>query len=140
MPSCAPSWAQRAFVDLARKADSLPKKVDLAGWLQELTRIVSQKEPVDGRVTVTEQHDYLEGRVRERENEIQFQSNVQGTGRQVIPDGLLRKLGTALNDVAVSPKPKGDRSFIRPALGPSYPQGHTCWMDQQTGRQSGPPA
>lgn len=66
-------------------------------------RIVSQTETGDGRVTVIEQHEYVDGRVRQ--NEVQFQRDGQGNWRQVIPDGLLRKLGNALNDVAASPKP-----------------------------------
>ena len=66
-------------------------------------RIVSQTQTVDGLVTVTEQHEGVDGRVRE--NEVQVQRDGQGNWRQIIPDGLLRKLGNALNDVAASPKP-----------------------------------
>ena len=69
-------------------------------------RVLSQTEQGQDDLTLAEQHQYVDGRVRQ--NAVQLHRDETGGWRQVIPPELLPKLEIVINDLAGMP-PTGGR-------------------------------
>jgi hypothetical protein len=61
-------------------------------------RVSAQSAPGADQMSLVEQHQYVDGRVRE--NAVQFYRNDSGAWQQVIPQELMPKLQIVLNDLA----------------------------------------
>src|SRR5262249_40132330 len=61
-------------------------------------RVLSQSELSSDEVTLVEQHQYVDERVRE--NTVQFSRDETGSWRQVIPPELTPKLEVVINNLA----------------------------------------
>jgi hypothetical protein len=68
-------------------------------------RVLSQTEQGPDDMTVVEQHQYVDGRVRE--NSVPFHRDENGSWRQVIPPELMPKLEMVINDLAGAPPTVG---------------------------------
>jgi RNA polymerase sigma factor (sigma-70 family) len=68
-------------------------------------RVLSQSEQGSDDMTVLEQHQYTDERVRE--NTLQFHRDENGSWRQVIPRELMPKLANVINDLAGGPAATG---------------------------------
>jgi RNA polymerase sigma factor (sigma-70 family) len=68
-------------------------------------RVLSQTDQGPDDVTLVEQHQYTDDRVRE--NPVQFHRDENGAWRQVLPPEMMPKLGVVINNLAGAPPTGG---------------------------------